>query len=77
MGWESGSIPRLISCQSFLNPSVRAVFVAAYLGSEDCGALAVYKEHSQASRRISRGFSRELGRTSLSLHKNLDQLESA
>jgi|688.fasta_scaffold998228_2 hypothetical protein len=57
MGWESGSIPRLISCQSFLNPSVRAVFVAAYLGSEDCGALAVYKEHSQASKRgWSRGF---------------------
>ncbi len=68
---------RRISCQSFLSPIVPSVFVVAYRGSEDCGTLAVYKEHSQASRRISRGFSRELGRTSLSLHKNLDQLESA
>jgi hypothetical protein len=34
---------RLISCQSLLSPIVPSVFVAAYRGSEDCGALAVYK----------------------------------
>jgi hypothetical protein len=43
MGWESGSIPRLISCQSSLSPIVPAVPVFAYLGSEDCGTLAVGK----------------------------------
>ncbi len=33
----------LISCQPLLSPSVRAVPVAAYLGLEDCGTLAVGK----------------------------------
>jgi hypothetical protein len=34
---------RLISCQPFLSPIVPSVFVAAYLGLEDCGTLAVGK----------------------------------
>ena len=33
----------LILCEPFLSPIVPSVFVAASRGSEDCGALAVYK----------------------------------